>query len=117
MFTSRFTSRRFPAIATTAVAAAALGVAALGTATTAGATTIDDSFINVISDQGIAFTSPAAAVEAGLVVCGLVDDGATPLEAAEVVYQESGLGHRNAGFFVGASIATFCPEYGDLIGV
>ncbi|ULE32080.1 DUF732 domain-containing protein [Mycobacterium sp. IDR2000157661] len=104
--------RRF---ATATIAAAAVALAALGSAATAAATSVDDAFIDVISERGIAFTSADAAVEAGLVVCSLVDDGATPVEAAEIVDEESGLSAPNAGFFVGASIASFCPEYGDLI--
>lgn len=107
--------RSFAAFAATAAATAALGLAAFGTAATASAVVSDATFIDVISEQGIGFTSPAAAVDAGLVVCSLVDDGAVPLEAAEIVYQESGLSRDNAAFFVGASIATFCPEYGFLI--
>ena len=107
--------RRVAAVAGTAAATAAFGLAALGAAATATATASDATFIDVISEQGIGFTSPDAAVDAGLVVCSLVDDGAVPLEAAEIVYQESGLSRDNAAFFVGASIATFCPEYGFLI--
>lgn len=108
--------RRFAAFARIAAATAAVGLAALGTAATATATASDAIFIDVISEHGIGFSTPEAAVDAGHVVCELVDYGAAPLEAAEVVSQESGLSSGNAAFFVGASIATFCPEYGDLIG-
>lgn len=107
---------RFAAFTATAAATAALGLAALGAAATATATESDVAFIEAISGQGIWFSSRDGAVNTGLAVCSLVDAGTTPLEAAEILYQESELTSGDAAFFVGASIATFCPEYGDLIG-
>ena len=41
--------------------------------------------------------------------------GVTVTDVAETIYTQSELSRRNAGYFVGASISAYCPQYKRLI--
>ena len=107
------TARKFAAFIGTAAAASALGLAALVGAGAAGATSLDDTFISVLADEGIEAPSTAEAVSTALDVCGLFDDGGDLYDAVSEVSDYTELGIEDSAFFVGASVATYCPEYSD----
>jgi hypothetical protein len=100
----------------TAAAASALGLAALTSAGVASASTVDDTFISVISDQGIQPPSTREAIGVAHDVCTVLDKGGDLVDAVSAVSDYTELGTEDSAFFVGASIATYCPEHEGLIG-
>jgi hypothetical protein len=80
-------------------------------AVTAHADAVDSSFLNALQSKQINFASGQAAVIAGHQVCDALDGGRPSSEVANDVMQQSGLDGYHAGFFVGVSIAAFCPRH------
>lgn len=92
------------------VLAALLGVAAI-TAPCAHADAVDATFLKALESKQITFASGQAAVVAGHQVCDALDGGRASSDVANDVMQQSGLDGYHAGFFVGVSIAAFCPRH------
>ena len=78
---------------------------------TARADAVDTNFINALSSRGITFASPQAAIVAAHEVCDELDSGRASGDVANEVMQQSSLDGYHAGFFVGVSIAAFCPRH------
>jgi hypothetical protein len=78
---------------------------------TADADAIDNAFLGAIKAKGISFSSPQAAIVAGHEVCDELDAGRQKSDIANDVMSNSGMDGYHAGFFVGASVAAFCPRY------
>ncbi|HTQ18610.1 DUF732 domain-containing protein [Mycobacterium sp.] len=89
---------------------ALLSVMALATPTV-HADAIDNAFLNALKGKGINFASPQAALTAGHEVCDELDSGRQKSDVANDVMSNSNLDGYRAGFFVGASVAAFCPRY------
>jgi hypothetical protein len=81
------------------------------TAASAQADAVDSSFLNALQSKQITFASAQAAVIAGHQVCDALDGGRVSSDVANDVMQQSGLDGYHAGFFVGVSIAAFCPRH------
>jgi Protein of unknown function (DUF732) len=81
------------------------------TAASANADNVDASFLNALKSKQITFASGQAAVIAGHQVCDALDGGRASSDVANDVMQQSGLDGYHAGFFVGVSIAAFCPRH------
>ncbi|OBI76691.1 DUF732 domain-containing protein [Mycobacterium asiaticum] len=93
------------------VAAVAL-LAPLGAAATAHADTKDNKFIAVLQTEGISdHISPSHAVEAARMVCTKLDQGMTPSQVAADVLNSSSMPAYHSGYFVGAAIEIYCPQY------
>jgi Protein of unknown function (DUF732) len=108
---------RITTLVGTAVAASALGVAALAsTGVASAATSVDDTFISVITDEGIKPPSAKEAIGVAHNVCVVLDKGGDLVEAVSAVADYTELASEDAAFIVGASIAAYCPEYEELIG-
>lgn len=73
--------------------------------------TQDAAFLFVLDSVGIQYASATKVITAGYAVCALRDQGMAELAVAETVYQQTGLDAFNAGFFVGAAEAAYCPEH------
>jgi hypothetical protein len=89
-------------------------VALLGLAVatpTAHADGVDDQFLNAVKSKDINFASPQAALLAGHQVCNELDQGKQKGDVANDVASTSNLDGYHAGFFVGLSIAAFCPRH------
>jgi hypothetical protein len=80
-------------------------------APTARADAVDATFLNALHAKGINFASSQAAVIAGHEVCDELDLGRQPSDVANDVTKNSNLDGYHAGFFVGASIAAYCPRH------
>ena len=80
-------------------------------APSAHADAVDASFLNALKAKGVTFASGQAAVIAGHQVCDALDGGRASSDVANDVMQQSGLDGYHAGFFVGVSIAAFCPRH------
>lgn len=77
----------------------------------ARADAIDNAFLSAVKAKGINFSSPQAAIIAGHEVCDELDLGRQKSDVAAEVMDHSQLDGYHAGFFVGASIAAFCPRH------
>jgi hypothetical protein len=80
-------------------------------APTAHADAVDDTFLSALKAKSINFASPQAAIIAGHEVCDELDLGRQPSDVANDVTKNSNLDGYHAGFFVGVSIAAFCPRH------
>lgn len=78
--------------------------------------TTEDAFIAVLDEQGIAYPDRETAVGAAEEVCGLFDEGNSFVQVLEIVSSETGMDAYKSGFFMGASVAAYCPEYTDQVG-
>ena len=89
----------------------ALGVVAVA-APTAHADAVDSSnFLGALSSRGITFASGQSAIVAGHEVCDELDQGRQASDVANNVMTQTDLDGYHAGFFVGVSIAAFCPRH------
>ena len=89
--------RRFTTFVGAAAAASSLGLAALASAATAGAGTVDDTFISVITDQGIEPPSAGEAISVAHDVCTVIDDGGDLVDAISVRLRLHRTGLRRLG--------------------
>ena len=78
---------------------------------TAHADAVDNAFITALKAKGIDFASPQAAIVAGHEVCDELDLGRQKSDVASDVMNNSGMDGYHAGFFVGVSVAAYCPRY------
>jgi Protein of unknown function (DUF732) len=93
--------------------AAASVTAAIGSAVTvAHADTNDGKFLAALKSEGITdHVSPQHAIEAGHTVCQKLDARQTPTQVANDVLNSSTMPAYHSGYFVGASIKVYCPQY------
>jgi len=85
--------------------------------TTANADATDEQFLSALKSAGIGDqTSSGHAIDAGHFVCVKLDNGATPAEVEKDVEKSSSMPQYHAGFFVAASVHTYCPRHRDELG-
>jgi hypothetical protein len=95
-----------------ALAVALPSVVAVAAPTAHADYAVDGSnFVGALSSRGITFTSRQAAIVAGHEVCDELDQGKQTSDVANNVMTQSNLDGYHAGFFVGVSIAAFCPRH------
>ncbi|QNN98892.1 hypothetical protein SEA_MARAVISTA_57 [Mycobacterium phage Maravista] len=70
-----------------------------------------DAFVMALDSEGITYSSKPAVINAGKAVCDVLDTGYTMYEASILVHDNSNLNLYDAGYFVGAATASFCPEH------
>jgi hypothetical protein len=93
-----------------------LAVALLSAVTVAAPTALADAvdsgnFTGALTSKGITFGSGQAAIVAGHEVCDELDHGRQTSDVANEVMTQTNLDGYHAGFFVGVSIAAFCPRH------
>jgi hypothetical protein len=88
-----------------------LAAVAIPTAPAARADAVDNAFLTAVKAKGINFASPQAAIIAGHEVCDELDEGKQKSDVASEVMTNSQLDGYHAGFFVGASVAAYCPRF------
>jgi hypothetical protein len=99
------------------LAACGVLVVALLAASTADAdpADVDAKFLAALDSRGITHASPEVMIAAGHVACTELDKGEPPARVAQDVMKDvltsSNLDAYHAGFFVGVSIAAYCPKY------
>ena len=89
---------------------ALLGLAAVASPT-AHADAVDNAFVAAVKAKDIQFASPQAAIHAGHEVCDELDSGKQTSDVANEVMTNSNLDGYHAGYFIGVSIAAYCPRY------
>jgi hypothetical protein len=105
-----------PAVPTTRISrglgavVALLGLAAVASPA-ARADAVDNAFVTAVKNKGIQFASPQAAIVAGHEVCDELDLGKQKSDIANEVMANSNLDGYRAGYFIGASVAAYCPRY------
>lgn len=86
-----------------------LGAIGIGAA---HADTADTKFLKLLQTEGITdHISSAHAIEAGHTVCNKLDQGLTPTEVASDILNSSSMPAYHSGYFVGAAIEAYCPQY------
>ena len=111
--TSTRTRKRHPLLSLLA-AGFIPAVALLGPVTaapTAHADATDDAFLAALTAKGIHFGSPQKALVGAHEVCDELGNGKSPSQVASTVQSNSDMDGYHAGFFVGASIRAYCPQY------
>lgn len=91
--------------------AALFSCAVLAAAPAAHADGIDGQFLNALQSKGINFATPQAAIMAGHQVCDELDQGRQKGDIATSLGNGGVLDGYHAGFFVGLSIAAYCPRH------
>jgi hypothetical protein len=73
---------------------------------------VDSSnFLGALTSKGITFASRQSAIAAGHEVCNELDQGKQASDVGNDVMTQTNLDGYHAGFFVGVSIAAFCPRH------
>ena len=93
------------------IGAVLLSVAALFTAAPASADETDDAFVAARGKNGIDISDRNTAITMGHNVCAALDSGHDSSSLVLDVVHDAHLPARQAGYFVGASVAAYCPQY------
>ena len=83
---------------------------------TAGATAIDDIFISVLADEGIEAPSTRKRSASPTTSARCSTRAETLSTPSTAVSDYTDLEMEDSAFFVGASVATYCPEHEAAIG-
>lgn len=97
------------------VCAILLSTVALAFAAPASADDADDAFIAGLANGGITMADNDNAIATAHTVCARLEVNPYAPVLAFVVARDSFLSPRQAGYFVGLSVATYCPQYKDKI--
>lgn len=94
------------------VAAAIALVGPLAAVQTAHADTNDAKFIALLNSEGITdHIAPSHAIEAAHSVCEKLEGGESPNAVATDVLNSSSMPAYHSGYFVGAAIKVYCPQF------
>jgi hypothetical protein len=94
------------------LAFALLGLVAVAAPTAHADYAVDSSnFLGALTSKGITFASRQSAIAAGHEVCDELDQGKQASDVGNDVMTQTNLDGYHAGFFVGVSIAAFCPRH------
>jgi hypothetical protein len=88
-----------------------LSAAALLSAAPASADETDDAFIAALENYGIDINDHNAAITMGHNVCAALDNGHDESFLVLDVIHDTHLSARQASYFVGVSVAAYCPQY------
>jgi hypothetical protein len=88
-----------------------LSVAALLSAAPASADPTGDAFLGALSKNGIVMNDGNAAISMARTVCAGFDKNPSSGVMAMKVMKEANLTLKQSGFFVGASISAYCPQW------
>ena len=94
------------------LALALLSVVAVAAPTAHADYAVDSSnFVGALTSKGITFASRQSAIAAGHEVCDELDQGKQASDVGSTVMTQTNLDGYHSGFFVGVSIAAFCPRH------
>jgi uncharacterized protein DUF732 len=98
------------------IGALILSVAALLFAAPASADQGDEMFLASLQRHRISFTDRGSAITAGHNMCDGLDKGHTPTSLVMSVVRATDLSAQDAGYLLGASVASYCPQHKSAIG-
>ena len=95
------------------ICAVVLSAAAVVFAAPASADETDDAFVAALENYGIDINGRDTAIAHGHAVCAGLDKGQDSGFLAMKLMNDTklNLSSRQAGFFIGASVAGYCPQY------
>ncbi|WP_245837067.1 DUF732 domain-containing protein [Mycobacterium bohemicum] len=93
------------------ICAVLLSAAALFSAVPASADATDDAFIGALQNYGIGVNNRDSAIATGHDVCAALDSGQDSSFLVMDVIRDTHLPAKKAGFYVGVSVAAYCPQY------
>ena len=85
--------------------------ATLFSASPASADSNDGAFVDALAKGGIVFPDPNAAISIAHAVCGELDQSNKSSILAMKVMKETDLSMKQSGYFIGAAISAYCPQY------
>lgn len=92
-----------------------LSVAELLSGALASADPTDDAFVAALENNGIDVNDLNRAITMGHNVCAALDNGHDASFLVLDVIHDAHLSARQAGYFVGVSVGSYCPQYKDTI--
>ena len=75
----------------------------------------DSKYLQELSDRGITFANPGAAVYNGKTVCQNIGQGMTLPQVLDAFRQSSPAFSDNADAFVTTSVHAYCPQYNSMV--
>ena len=93
------------------VCAVLLSAAALVSAAPASADQTDDAFVSALAKGGITMSDPNTAVATAHTVCAGLDTNLNASALAMKLMQYTDLSPKESGYFIGLSVAAYCPQY------
>jgi len=91
-----------------------LSAAALLSAAPASADPTDDAFVAALAKDGIVMSDRNSAISKGHTVCGGLDQNEKSSILAMRLMKDTDLSLRQSSYFVGVSVAAYCPQYKGL---
>ncbi len=88
-----------------------LSAAALLTAAPASADQADDAFVAALARGGISIPDRSSAIAMARAVCAGLDTNQPSSVLAIKLVRDADLSPRQSGYFIGASVGAYCPEY------
>jgi hypothetical protein len=85
--------------------------AALVSAAPASADQLDDAFVAALAKGGIPMSDPDNAIAMARTVCAEFDANQTVSVLALKLMKDSNLSPKQSGYFIGLSVAAYCPQY------
>jgi hypothetical protein len=93
------------------VCAVLLSAAALLSAAPASADPTDDAFVAALAKDGITMSGPNTAIAMAHTVCAELDNNQNTSVLAMSLMKDTDLSLKQSGYFVGASMSAYCPQY------
>jgi hypothetical protein len=90
-----------------------LCAAALGSAAPASADQTDDAFVAALAKGGISMSDPSTAIAMAHTVCAGLDTNQTASVLAMKLMKDTDLSPKESGYFIGLSVAAYCPQHKD----
>lgn len=95
---------------------ASLATAAAALAAPASADPTGDSFLNALTDAGVAYNDPAATEQLGQSICPMLVEPGKSLASVYSTVTNNGINPDMAAFFTGIAISMYCPSAMTSIG-
>jgi Protein of unknown function (DUF732) len=102
--------------AASAIAAASLGLAAVAGAGPAGASPADENFLDLLANEGITFSSPSVAIQAGQDICSALAGGVVSDAVRDEIRTSTNLSDRQMSFLIGGAVSNYCPQFNGMVG-
>jgi hypothetical protein len=98
------------------IGAVLISAAALLFAAPAAADQADDLFIAGLQKGGIAVPDRSNMIAMGHTVCGELAKSKPPTAVVMSLVESTEMSTKEAGYFVGVSVAAYCPQYRSAMG-
>ncbi|MGO9154528.1 DUF732 domain-containing protein [Mycobacterium sp.] len=95
------------------ICAVLLPAAALVSAAPASADQIDSAFLAALTKGGITLPDPNTAIAMAHTVCAGLDANQSSSVLAMKLMKDTDLSAKQAGYFIGLSVAAYCPQNKD----